>query len=268
MSDIDTAVDGANPAAPVPEVAQEPPQISANAEVQDETPPDDKPRDEKGRFVQERINELTKARRQAERERDALAHQVESLRSQHQTPPPSEKAPTPADFQYDLDAWAVAHADHVANKAREGAAQEFAQRQQQQSQAQVFAQYEAREKVYAVSHPGYADALDALKSSVQLHPSVVEVMAHSDHGPAIVEHLGTHLDEADRISRLPPHLAAYELARIEAKVSAPKPKPVSAAPSPPPALGGGSVVKKDPERMTDAEFAAWRRSQISQRGQG
>ena len=83
-------------------------------------------------------------------------------------------------------------------------------------------------------------------------------MAQSEHGPAIVEHLGTHLDEADRISRLPAHVAAYELARIEAKVTALKAKPVSKAPAPPPALAGGS--RSPPSIGEDMSYEQYKRA--------
>src|SRR5687768_8870152 len=113
MSDTTNAVDGATPAAPAnpaPEaVAQENTAPPATAEGEPADPPKEQPRDEKGKFVQERINELTKARRQAERERDELSARLREYEAKQQAvAPPSDKAPLPVDFNYDLDAWGAA----------------------------------------------------------------------------------------------------------------------------------------------------------------
>lgn len=264
MSDEQIAQEGATPAAPVENVAQETPQISANADGQNEDKPDERPRDEKGRFVQERINELTRARRQAERERDAYAAQLQQYQSQQHQVPAGDKPPSFENYT-DLNEWAVAVAEHARQQAANEARREFEQRQQQSSQQQVFGQYEAKEREYVASHPDYPEALEALSSSVRFSPAVLEVIAASDHGPAVVHHLGQHLDVADRLARLPPHLAAFELARIEAKVSAPKPVPVTKAPPPAPSVGGGSPVAKDPDRMSVDEWQAWRQSQLNKR---
>lgn len=264
MSDETDAVDGATPAAPVEtevteQVIEQQETTADSAEAEQGQEPE---RDEKGRFkgrdAQARINELTRARRQAERERDFLLQQI------HQQQPaakPSDPLPAFEDFN-DFNAWGQAIAAKAAEQARHVAAQEFAQRQQQASQAQVFGNYEARERDYAAKHPEYRDAMDNLQSSVRFSPEVLEVLAASDHGPAVVHYLGDHLDTADRIQRLPPHMAAAELARIEARITAPKAKPVSKAPSPPPALGGGSAASKDPDQMSTEEWVVWRRNQL------
>lgn len=262
MSVEDNAADdGAIPAASVSETPeQETPATPATAEGQDEQR-EQQARDEKGRF-QSRVNELTRNWRQTERERDALAAQLQQYQSQQPTPTKGDDLPSIEDFQ-NVNEWAVAVANHAAKKAQEVAERQFSERQQQSQQAQVFESYAAREREYAVSHPEYADAYQALQSSVRFGPQALEVMAASEHGPAIVHYLGQHLDIADRVARLPAHLAAAEIARIEAKVSSPK--PVTKAPSPPPTLGGGAALSKDPDRMTPEEWVRWRNNQLKQR---
>lgn len=267
MSDETNAVDGANTAAPAEneateQVAVEQETSAAPAEAEQGQEPE---RDEQGRFTgrkaQERINELTRARRQAERERDLYAQQLQQFQSQQQPAPQGHKPPAFEDFN-DFNEWGRAIAEQAAAQARQVAAQEFAQRQQQAQVAQVFQSYEAREREYAAANPGYQDAMQALQSTVRYGPEVLEVLAASDAAPAIVHYLGEHLDAADKLQRLPPHLAAAEIARIEARVKAPKAKPVSKTPSPAPVLGGGSVAQKDPEQMTTDEWLAWRRTQL------
>lgn len=159
--------------------------------------------------------------------------------------------------------------DHAVSVARQQAESQFREQVQHQTTAQLYGSYDAREREYSAKHPDYQEAYSSLQSSVRLDPAVLEVIALSDVGPGIVHHLGTHLDIADRIQRLPPHMAAAEIARIEAQVKAPKNKPVTNAPSPPPTLGSGMAsAVKEPASMSDSEFAAWRRSQIAKRGGG
>lgn len=265
MSDETNAVDGASTAAPVESEAAKPAEQETSAATAEAEQGQDVERDEQGRFkakkdAQDRINELTRARRQAERERDFYREQAERQQPvQAQTQ--STGAPAFEDFN-DINAWGKAVAEHAMKQARAETAQEFAQRQQQSSQAQVFSGYQEREREYAAANPGYQEAFATLQSSVRFDPSVLEVIATSDAGPSIVHYLGEHLDAADRIQRLPPHMAAAEIARIEARVKAPKTKPVSKAPTPAPVLAGGSVATKDPEHMSTDEWLAWRRNQL------
>lgn len=267
MSDETTALTGAPPAAPVETPPQEDTTATpANAEGEGVEPAkDDKPRDDKGRFVQERINELTKARRQAERERDAYAEQLRNFQSQQQAPTVPDHAPTLEECNYDLAVWGARVAAHAVKQAESRAEAKFSERQQQTSQQQLYQRYAEREREFAAKDPEYQDAAYALQNSVRFDPTTLEVIAASDIGPALVKHLGTHLDVADRIARLPPHLAAAEIARIEAQVNAPKPKPVTQTPPPAPQVGGGAAVQKDPERMTTDEWVRWRNDQLKKR---
>ena len=262
MSSEEIAVDGAvsqvapvETAEPVITESQQPTteeSVEAKAE---------RTRDEQGRF-QSRINEITARAGRAERERDAYAARIQQFeQAQHRAQAPTEKPPSFENYA-DLNEWAVAVADHAAKQAEVRAESKFAERQQQTQQEQVFGSFEAKEKAYAASTPDYAEAYASLQNNVRFSQPVLEVIATSDRGPEIVHHLGTHLDVADRVARMPPHMAAAEIARIEARLSAPKTKPVSNAPPPAPVLGGGGAIQKDPERMSTDEWLAWRRTQL------
>lgn len=243
--------------------AQAEAQQSTTAETVEQR--EERTRDEKGRF-QSRINEITARAGRAERalaEREARLAQLEA-QLQQRTAVTTDKPPAFEDFQ-DLNQWAAATAEFAAAQAEKRAEQKFRERAQQSSQEHVFEQYAERERAYAAANPDYQDAYNALASSVRLQPTTLEVIAASDHGPAVIKHLGTHLDVADRISRLPPHMAAAEIARIEAQVKAPKAKPVSNAPPPAPQVGGASTVSKDPDRMTTDEWRRWREDQLKKR---
>ncbi len=88
---------------------------------------------------------------------------------------------------------------------------------------------------------------------------------------AILHHLGKNLDEAERITKLPPKRMAMELARIETQLSAPAPAtptPVSNAPAPVIPVGGAAKVTpgdiSDPNMPLD-DWYALRAKQIEDR---
>lgn len=254
MSDENTAVDGAQVAtaettATPPEQTQEGAQATTTEQVETQEQQEQRSRDEKGRFVpQERVNEITKARRTAERERDDYQRRVQELEqrlSQSQpSAPASEGVPTLEQYEWDHGKWAQALTEYSVRKATEDAEKRIREQERNRSQAEIGQKFEERARAYAAQHPDYEQAIGELSASVRLQPEVVESIGLSEHGPAIVHYLAQHLDVADRVSRLAPHLAAVEIGRIEARVSAPKPKPVTNAPTPGQTLAGGAAPQK------------------------
>lgn len=89
--------------------------------------------------------------------------------------------------------------------------------------------------------------------------AMAEVLQDSERGPEVAYHLATHLEEARRIFAMPPLAAARELGRIEATLTAPKPRTQTQAPPPVKIVSGGtSRVAKNPAQMNDAEYRKWR----------
>lgn len=268
MSDVEPAVDGALVAPVVSETtdtAPAPEQTTEQIEAQEQ---EQRTRDEKGRFVpQERVNEITRARREAERRADSLERELSQYRQQtvqHQ-PQSHDQPPSIQDFN-DINQWSAAMTNYAIAQAESRVEQRFQQQSQRQQQQTVEQQFEERSQKYAKDHPDFDTAVSDLGRAVQFHPAVVEAIGLNERGPEIVHYLATHLDEADRISRLPPHIAAVQLGRIEAQVSAAKPKTVTNAPNPPPTLGGGkATVTKNPDDMSQAEWLAWRNTSLKKR---
>ena len=255
MSDVENALTGAE-AAPAPEEnVQDTPQAPAPVETDEQQ--EERARNEKGQFIQKRINELTREKHEARREADRIRQENEQLRqevSRYRQP----AAPDPeTDF--------AGHVAHIAEqRAREVLEQERSQWQQQQEHARfqtIAEQYAEKEQAYAVNHPDYSEAVDAFVQIIGNDPLLAEVLMTSDHGPQVAHYLGTHLDEAAKVASLPPHMRVAHVARLEARLSAPKPKPVTAAPAPAPTVGGVSAASKAPERMSTEEWMAWRNSQ-------
>lgn len=264
MSDVETAQTGAEVApvanAETPQATQVPESTTERVEALEQ----EKPRDEKGRFVpQERVNEITRARREAERQRDYYQQQLAQYQSQpqqHHQPQSNAQAPSISDYET-VEAWAAAvleHAERRADSRIESRWQQLDQQRQQQSVAQTF---EVKEREFAAKTPDYLDRVSEMTSAVQFHPALLEAIGTSDHGPQLAYHLANHLDVADRLARMSPVAAAVELGRIESQLSSPKHKPVTNAPAPAPTVGGVSTAPKDPERMSVEEWMAARNKQ-------
>lgn len=268
MSEETTAVDGAlvapvdNAAAPAQPVEQAQNAPESTTEAQGETQLE---RDERGRFksgAQERINEITRARREAERRADALEQRLAELERGRHTQPQASEPPTLEQYGYDNAEFSRALTAYAVEQATKAVESKYQQQESQRTQQEIFQSFEKRERDYAAKHPDYAETVSDLGRAVRFAPAVVETIGSMDAGPAVLHHLATHLDEADRIARMPAHIAALHLGRLERDLSAPKPKPVSNAPAPAPTVGGAAVIKKDPDAMTTDEWMRWRRDQL------
>lgn len=195
----------------------------------------DKPK--RKHWAHERIDELTRQRREAERQAEYW-----KARAQQTVDPNS------LDYEEGIaERVAQRHRQEQADTAKEAAAQLAAE-------AFNYRETIAREK--------FADYDVVTRNpNVAITPAMAEVIRDSDVGPDVAYHLGKNPAEAARIAALPPARQAAELGRLEAKITAPKPLP----PQPPAPVqpvnaiaAGGS---KDPGSMTMAEYIAWRDSQ-------
>ena len=262
MSEVDTALTGAD-AAPAENTANPPEQTQENtatdpATEQPDPQKDEQARDEKGRFVQKRINELTREKHEARREAERTRQELEQLRQEMAR----LRQPEAPDPNIDLQGYIRHQAEQTARQLVEQERGQWQQQQETQRIQSLAQEYSAREADFAATHPDYEESVEAFMSVAGVNPPLAELLMTSDLGPAVVHYLGTHLDEAARISQLPPHMAAREVTRLETRL-AQKPKPVTKAPDPVPTVGGGTAQTKDPDRMTTDEWVAWRRSQLS-----
>lgn len=102
------------------------------------------------------------------------------------------------------------------------------------------------------------------ESEAVVTPKMSEAILESDKGALIAYYLAKNSAEAERISKLTPSKQAAAIVALEDKVAKPA-KQLSKAPEPIAPVGQKAEVAKDPSKMTDAEFAAWRKRQIAQR---
>lgn len=219
------------------------------------------------RGVQKRIGELTRARRdeerlrkQAEKERDEWRQAALKEGKEEKGEPAEEtgKKPTPDDYDdYEdyneaLAEWLVerktteilATVDKKRKKDDETKAQEVHNKEIQNKLDKGREKYEDFDEV-------------ALNEAIPCSDSMAQAVFDSDITDDVLYYLGTHADEADRISQLSPIAAAREIGKIEAFLTNPKPTPKKKLSSPHELIepvGSKSTIKKNLEDMEQDEF--------------
>jgi hypothetical protein len=204
--------------------------VEATEETVTEEQPDETKnplRDEKGKFkgVQARIDELTRARREAERSADywkGIATHSTAL----DTAPETAAKPTAEDFD-DYDAYVEALTDwKVDNKTRDVAAKAT------QSAEVSFRQSNWNDRQAAVVSilPDYNEVVGS--SDIELKQNVIDALMESERGPELAYHMATNPEYAAQLNKMSATGAALELGRLEASLDTPVSKPASKAPAP------------------------------------
>lgn len=190
----------------------------------------------KKHWAYDRIDELTRQRREAERQADYWKQRA-------------SQTVDPNSLEYEEGI-----AERVSQRHRQEQA-DTARATAEQLAAETFSYREtvAREK--------FADYDTVTRNpNVPITPAMLEIIRDSDVGPDLAYHLGRNVTEAARIAALPLNRQAVELGKLEAKITSPKattkqpPAPVQ------PVNGIAAGGSKDPGTMTMAEYAAWRKA--------
>lgn len=230
---------------PTPAPASAPPEQSEPiAADQDEATEETGEKPEKSkRGVGKRLNELTWQARQAERERDYWREQA--MRSQYTPPPqPTYTAETPTDAY---------EADHIVERV-EARLRQNMERERLMEQRNTLA-------AKAESEGAYAFFNDV---TLPVSKEIADIVVESDHSLALAGYLGENVDELRKIAALPPHKLGAAMAKLEARLAAPRSKPLSSAPAPGPTVSGRAAVRT-PEAMSTDEWMRWRATQLKTR---
>lgn len=293
VTDSDHSVAAREPQKETPPVAEKPkpekeqdapkkveaPEAADDADDSDDTqnetggsadPGNDEPSKPKNRGVGKRIDELTKARYDAERERD---HWRDMAMRQN----PSKKEPDAPAAVPDDDPEPTLESCDFDDSRRMREWYEWRRRQDKkvetkQAQSQKFAE---REAAFRAEHSDY-DAV-ARNPAVPITQQVAEIILETDDPPAIAYYLGQNITEAAAIAQMTPHQMGRAIGRIEAKLSAPtaapavprQPEPKNVTRAPPPVTtltGGAPAVRKSYDDMSQEEYEQVRREE--RRAQG
>ena len=250
---------------------QETPEAETEVEVKAEpkAEPAPAPDDAEVKGIQRRIDELTRLRREAERDRDHWRDMA--IKGQPRAEVQPEAPKTLADFQYDeakYQAYLFSTAETRAVEAAEKRLREQMQQENVQRRTQSFV---SRETAFAKTAPDYYEVTRS--DTLPISPAMAEAIAESEEGPALAYHLGKNQEIAEQIARLSPLAQARELGRIEARLIADreKPKPVTKAPPPAPKIEAVepsiSVPADDAasDKLSDAEWLKRREKQLRKR---
>jgi hypothetical protein len=259
------------------ETDSSPVEVDADAETSAESEQDQEKRTP---WFTKRIDKVTaekweerRGRERAEAERDQLRELLLQQQTQQRSAPQpaiasAEQPPTIDQFE----SWEEFNAAQSRFVARQVLAEERAAQQQRQEQEHYETLRQSWWDKVEQASAKYADFSDVARVvPIPAGSPLERLVLQLEDGPDVLYAAGRALaenpQERERISRLPPEQAAFAIGRLAASATAPQqPRRVN-QPSPPinTPLAGGTAATTDPARMTDAQFAAWRRAQIAQR---
>jgi len=242
--------------------------------------------------VQKRLDELTRNWREEQRAREATQQQLErtlGLLEKAMAGKPAETATDDAEpvepdvnkytdqLQYNAD-----YRTYLKNMAKHEGRQAARETQKQErEESQKRAQEDGRKKVIDSYNANVTKAREKYPDyDAVAHADGVPITAHmrdaiveSDNGPDIAYHLGQNVQEAFRISQLPPRRQLMELGLISARLAQPAAQgaapvvtkaPTTPAPKPitPISSGGGAPTASRGEESMDA-YAARRAKELA-----
>jgi len=221
---------------------EQPEEASDSSTDTDEVPP-------------ERIDEVTKARRNAERQLAYWKERALALESEKPTPDPSVTLErTLEDFDYDVAAFT-----QYVREETERSIQAKTQEQQMTAEQQfVLQSHLERESKYSSEVEDYEQV--AFNPNLPVSPLMADIIRRSDMGPQMLYHLGKNPEVSAKISSLPLQLQGVEMGRIAEKISAPKAPNITKTPPPPQTLEGKKAPRKiapdhpDSDELSDAEW--------------
>jgi hypothetical protein len=209
-----------------------------------------------------RVDQITREKWEARRRAEELERELTTLRAAHAQLNPGTPAPTPSG-----DGFTPQTALPADTQALERVIQERAQALAQQQAFTERCNTTYRQGMGDPATPGFAEAIKNfdLFGGLQRFPDLVEATVSTPDGHRLLHHLGTHLEEAERILSLPPAARALELGRISARMSAPAPRTTAAPPPPVPIRGNAAASEPGPDdqgKFSDqAAYRAWRAKQ-------
>jgi len=161
--------------------------------------------------VQKRIDEITRLRRDEERQRLRVEQENAELRRQIEAAVPKQPAGMKlADFDYDEDRYSAYLTEQAAGQARQEAQRAIQAEKQMAKQAD----FNVKETDYAIDVTDYHAV--TRNPTLKLSPEMVQVAQDSDDGPKILYYLGKHPDVSERLANMSPLAMAREIGRIEA----------------------------------------------------
>lgn len=247
-------------------------EVNPDEDNSEDEPAEDKPR-KRNRF-QERIDDLTRARAEADRRADERARENAELSArlkaleeslQPKEKPQAQEGPRPDELNEDgTDKYPLGEYDsqYIRDLTRHALAQErLALREEAEAQARArqiaqeeqaaLSAWQEKTKTVEVKYPDFRQKGQDLISSLSdidapYGDYLQRTIMSMDHGPEVFYHLASNPAEAREIISSGPLKATIALGKIEARFSGEiQPRRVSNAPTPPARVNRGSAVTHD-----------------------
>lgn len=239
----------------LPESAEQSETQETEAEATEGEAEEEKPRKA---TAKDRIDELTRLRREAER--DAEYWRAKALQAPEPPPQPVQQdgdgRPDPE--KYEAGEYDPRYVEDLTDWKARTAVERYAQSLTAQTQAErAQTEWQSREAKAAEALPDYEEKviLGAQRKEWACSPVAADAIKMSEKGPELAYHLASNPAEAARIYRLSPALQLMELGKIEANLSQPKAKTATTAPTPAPQVRGSGGKFATPPDTND--FAAF-----------
>lgn len=249
----DSASQGAHEAAPSDAE-------SGQQEDQKQAESRSKARREARKLAHERAKEEARTAAAAAAQAEATLDQIRKA-AQGREPPKQEDFKTYDDFIIASATYAARQAAVEDRQAGVAEQKQAAERAAEAARQRAAAEAAAMFREAAVdAKTRYADfeAVILGEGGYAVSPALAEMIAYSEVPADLAYHVARDRDLAARLSSMNPVEAARHLGRIEAQITAPKPRIETRAPDPiAPVRGTGSAIR-DPEKMSPAEYDAWR----------
>ena len=208
--------------------------------------------------AQERINDITRRAREAERRAEAAEARVAKLTEELKVPDASD-----ARYENDPDAYQADLTAHRLRSMRQEDVSADAEAARQDAAVARAEAFQARAESFREEVPDFDQV--AFGNHTTITESMAELIAESDMGPQVAYFMGKNPSEARNISRMSKTQQAIAIGRLEGRLEAQAktPRKVTQAPEPiPPAAGKKppSKIKYTPD-MSMADYEKWRKQE-------
>lgn len=227
---------------------------------------EDKPKRESAKERRERDKAYKQRLREEAEQHKKSADEAEARRARILDAGKQITAPVEKDFD-DYTEFVAAKAvwRHAQQATERDANEAFTEAEAARQRAEAIRQQEAqytdnawRDQIKD-AQARYADfEAVAFDQSVPITDQMAEIIKSSDMGADLAYYLGKNKAIAADIAKMQPIEAARVMGRIEASISAPRPRTETKAPDPITPVRGKASASKDPAKMSMAEYKAAR----------
>lgn len=248
------------------------PEVKTEADPKSDENSDTDPnaRDDKGRFkgkgLQDRIDELTRSRREAEREAAYWKSRAAGTVSAQSPALPAApiKPPVASDFETEAE-FIEALTDY---KVEEKLSKRENQAKAVQAVTERATSWQSRLEAARTAIPDFNTVMDSAEMPVANH--VADLLLEHDSGAELAYHFAQNPDILSRVNSMTSVKAAFEIAKIATSIEksaspdtttkeVPVEKPTSKAPAPPKPVGQGRSATPKVEDMSMEEYKSFRK---------